>query len=85
MDLMYAVNIFEDYTVDVVPTSTNYEVELFSTKSCCIITDSALSRIKEVIDSYELQYSDISHHLDVKQIDDRFVPSIVVCVRWQKK
>ena len=85
MDLMYAVNIFEGYTVDVVPSSTCYEVELFSTKYCSIITSSALSRIREVIDCYEMQYCDISHHLDVKQIDDRFVPSIVVKVRWQKK
>lgn len=85
MDLMYAVNIFVSYTVDVVSASTAYEVEIFSNENCCIITESALSRIREVIDCYEMQYCDISHHLDVKQIDDRFVPSIVVKVRWQKK
>lgn len=85
MDLTCAVNIFVSYTVDVVSASTAYEVEVFSNERCCVITDSALSRIKEVIDCYEMQYCDIRHHLDVKQIGDRFVPSIVVKVRWQKK
>lgn len=84
MDLMLATNIFGGYIADVVPSSTDLEVEFYSTDYCAIITEHVLERVWKVIDCYETEYLNINHHLDVHEIDGRCVPAIVVCVSWKK-
>ena len=84
-DIQQAVEIFNGYRTEIVPSSVDYQVEIFSEQYCAIITVCVLECIWQVISMYELQYQGITHHLDVKRYEDRYVPSIVVCVSWNKK
>lgn len=83
-DLQQVADIFGGYEIDVVPSSTDFEVVLYSREHCAIITDSVLGHVWPIVSMYTLQYCNITHHLGLHEYNGGMVPAVVVCVAWKK-
>ena len=84
-DLTQELDCFGSYDVKLENVSMNYNVVVTSPKCCSnIITCPCIDRIIRVAKMYELQYINVSYHIDVVEAEGKYLPAIIIQVTYSK-
>lgn len=84
-DLMQEVDFFGSYEVKLESFCSYYDVVVTSPNGCSnILTSSCVDRIMCVAKMYELQYNNVSHHIDVVEAEEKHLPAIIIQVTYSK-
>lgn len=82
-DVMEAIAVFNGYEVKVDDDSQyQVEVQVTSSTSCKIITDSAIYYLSQVKHAYATMYKNVGSKIDMIERDKEMRPAYVIEVRW---
>ena len=84
-DLTQELDCFGTYEVKLENIGTYYDVVVTSPKCFCnILTSPCIDRIITIAKMYELQYIDVSYHIDVVEAEGKHLPAIIIQVTYSK-
>ena len=86
-DLIEELDCFGTYWVKLenVGMYYDYDVVVTSPKGCSnILTSSCIDRIMRVANMYQLQYNNVSYHIDVVEAEGKHLPAFIIQVTYSK-
>ena len=84
-DLIKELDCFGTYEVKLENLGMYYDVVVTSPKGCCnILTSSCIDRIMRVANMYQLQYNNVSYHIDVVEAEGKHLPAFIIQVTYSK-
>jgi hypothetical protein len=84
-DLTQELDCFGTYEVKLENLGMYYDVVVTSPKCLSnILTSPCIDRIITVVKMYELQYINVSYHIDVVEAEEKYLPAIIIQVTYSK-
>ena len=84
-DLIKELDCFGTYEVKLENIGMYYDVVVTSPQGCSnILTSSCIDRIMRVAKMYELQYNNVSYHIDVVEAEGKHLPAFIIQVVYSK-